>query len=151
MYLLYLCMNSKNTRTGATWLKDLMGSVRFKIAVLNLEEDPQFMLAILTEVMLETQENTKAKLKKIYAKNFEANKAIMLELFDRNTDYSGYTRPWTLTPTEQKLYVADPHFQLTEKQRSQLLNVVKNSMMNPKHLTEDVMNRIHGKQESPEE
>lgn len=122
-------MSSKTNRTGADWLNDLLSSVRFKIALENFKHDPQFMLAILTEIMLETQEVTKLKLKRIFAKNHNANKAFIIEQFENNTDYSGFRRPWDLTPTEQKLYMADPHFQFTEKQRKQFLKTIQKSFM----------------------
>ena len=41
-------MSARN-RTAQMWLKELLDSPRFKLAMLNFEEDPQFMLAILTE------------------------------------------------------------------------------------------------------
>lgn len=111
--------------------------------MVNFDHDPQLMLAILTEIVLETREITRDMMKKIYAKNFRSTKEYILEMMHYNTDYSGYKRPWSLTETEKKLYAADPHFQYTPKQRKALLDKVHEMMMGEHNLPK--------KQESPEE
>lgn len=130
-------------RTAQAWLKELIGSPRFKLAMLNFEDDPQFMLAILTEVVLETREVTVSKMKSIYGKNFRSNKEVVLDLMTNYTNFVGFKSSWSLTPTELKLYMLDPKFEATKKQRSRYLNIVKNSFMNERNLPK--------KKKSPEE
>lgn len=130
-------------RTAQAWLKELIGSPRFKLAMLNFEDDPQFMLAILTEVVLETREVTVSKMKSIYGKNFRSNKEVVLDLMTNYTNFVGFKSAWSLTPTELKLYMLDPKFEATKKQRSRYLNIVKNSFMNERNLPK--------KKKSPEE
>lgn len=135
-------MSARN-RTAQVWLKELLDSPRFKLAMLNFEDDPQFMLAILTEIVLESKTVTVDRMKRIYGKNFRATKQFVLDLMENDTDFSGFESSWKLTPTELKLYTKDPKFEMTQSERAKYLKIVQNSFMNPKHLPK--------KQESPEE
>ena len=135
-------MSARN-RTAQRWLKELLDSPRFKLAMLNFEEDPQFMLAILTEIVLETKTVTVDRMKRIYGKNFRSTKQFVLDLMDNDTDFSGFEGSWKLTPTELKLYTKDPKFKMTQAERFKYLKIIQNSFMHPKHLPK--------KQESPEE
>lgn len=136
---------SASNRTAQVWLKELLVSPRFKLAMLNFQDDPQFMLAILTEIVLETKEITTARMKRLYAKNFRSTKEFILDIMTNDTDFSGFKSSWALTPTELKLYSKDPKFEMSAEERSRYLKIIKNSFMNPKHLPKSY------KQESPED
>jgi len=125
---------SSSNRTAQIWLKELLDSPRFKLAMLNFEDDPQFMLAILTEIVLETKEITTTRMKKIYAKNFRSNKEIVLDLMTNDINFSGYKSAWKLTPTELRLYSLDPKFEKSQEERRKLLKVIQKSFMNEKYL-----------------
>lgn len=128
---------SASDRTAQKWLKELIESPRFKMAMSNFELDPQFMMAILTEIVLETKEVTRDKMMGIYAKNFKATKEIVLDLMRNYTEFTGFKSAWKMTPTELRLYSLDPKNEATPAQRKKLLKILQNSFMNERNLPKD--------------
>lgn len=121
--------NIKGNRTLNTTVEDLLCSKRFEIAVNNFKDDPMFMKAILIELGQEAMNVSKNAVIRCYGMHSSLDAFELKPLLRNLSDFDTYNIFWSLSPLEQKLYMADPKAKLTAEERTELLERLKTEFM----------------------
>ena len=121
----------KKNRTLGLTVDELLGSVRFEIAVRNFKSDPMFMKAILIELGNEVFNVTKNTVIRKYNTFSGLDQFEMLPVLRevRPSDLTTFNIYFGLNKLEQKLYMADPKMTLSEDERKLLLDKLKQEFM----------------------
>lgn len=122
-------MTNKKGRTLGVTVNDLLESKRWQIAINNYKDDPQFMKAILIELGYECMKVAKNTVIKTYALHSSLDAFELIPMLRNISDFTTFNIWWSLTPVEQKLYIADPKNVLSPEERSELLEKVKSQFM----------------------
>lgn len=122
-------MAQRKGRTAQLTITELFASPRFQIALDLFPSDPQFMRAILTELVMETTMVVKSALIKRYSCASSMSAFELIPYLRATDDFSTYNLWWSMTPEEIQLFSADPKHKLSKEEKAELLEFIRKRMM----------------------